>query len=788
MKLHTIYSTHNLTVSESPMSIWLGLEWPPFPRESKYDILAMFSLIRRQLKKCVTKCHPMGDEVYIPTRLIDVGCKHEEPRLLQRADLLDLVNNHSSKLRYAAMSYCWGSKEESLQQLETNSSNLRDRLRSIAFESLSAVVKDGIKATRMLGLRFLWIDALCIVQDDLADWELESASMGEIYQHAFVTLCASASSSCLEGFLKPRYPANTVSLQFQSKILSRLKGTYTLRDIGFFGDGPNEDTSYSGNISPIDIRPTPWSKRGWTFQEEQLSTRLLIFGSQRVHLLCSRRMWTEPNSEKEFYSQQEAGERFNRNNDGGSSVAIVFLKGSRILGKSNKLYDTMPLLRRSTLEYLKLPVNQLYTLWLQEVIPSYSQRQLTFRKDVFPAISSLAKFFAEAMHLSSQDYVAGVWKEILLPGLLWRHTDYPECRKDDLLRNLDSQNPYIAPSWSWASRPYPIAFHLLQGCTPENIRNYCEVESISSLVTTNSLDPFGAVTGGTLHISGRVKSIAAEVMPWTLPKEDSYIPLSCGHQSRLVDSLPVALRNIEHSHPCMGCIKMEIGRNCFIGTMGHHRLRMKDGDINYVVDWCTDFMEPDLSGDMLLLLLGSYYYDPPPEPQTHPECDPSSPRHVHTSNDSISVQVILSTDIRTLDEDKSIANFNYPWAPKKTFDHVVEAGSVETESGKKVSESSKCSAYTDSEVARLMDMPTKAKGKFLFQQADPSSTSAQVKLARKAITTETNQRGAMGLLLHPSKEENKYLRVGVWYSHVFEGNGLGLKFFDNAEIRSLVVI
>jgi len=746
----------------------------------------MFFLIRHQLEKCVTKCHPMGDEVYIPTRLIDVGCKHEEPRLLQKADLLYLVNNHGSKLRYAAMSYCWGSKEESSQQPKTNLSNLRDRLRSIAFESLSAVVKDGVEATRMLELRFLWIDALCIVQDDQEDWELESAKMGEIYQHAYVTLCAPASSSCLEGFLKPRYPANTVSLQFQSKILSQLKGTYTLRDIGFFGNSPNEGTSYSDSISPIDIRCTQWPKRGWTFQEEQLSTRLLIFGSQRVHLLCSRRMWTDPRSEKEFYSPQEVEERFNRSKDGASSVAIFFCKGSRILGKSNNLHDTMPLLRRSTLEYLKLPVDELYALWFEKVIPSYSQRQLTFTKDVFPAISSLAKFFAEAMHLSSQDYVAGVWKKYLLPGLLWYHSVYPKWPKDHLLRNLDSQNAWIAPSWSWASRPCPIAFNPLSCFVSGNIRFYCEVESINALVTTKSRDPFGAVTGGTLHISGRVKSITTDVMPWTLPKKDCDIYLSCGHSCRLVDSLPVELRNIEHSHPCVGCIKMEIGRNHFVGMGGHHRLQMKGGDINYVVDWGGDFMEPDLSGDMLLLLLGSYYYDPPPEPQRHPECDSSDLRHEHTSKDSIEVQIRLS---RPLDEDEPIvANYNHPWAPKKTFDRVVEKGSVETESDKKVSESSKSSAHTDSEDARLMDMPTKGKDQFLVQQADPSSINVQVELAPKFITTKMNQMGAVGLLLYPSKEENKYLRVGVWYSHVYEGNGLGLKFFGDAEIRSLVVI
>ncbi|KAK1239428.1 hypothetical protein MKX07_008916 [Trichoderma sp. CBMAI-0711] len=106
--------------------------------------------------------------------------------------------------RYAALSHCWGSAGR--QPLKTTQANLQSHLQHIPWASIPKTFQDAITITRRIGLDYVWIDSLCIVQDDHQEWLKESKRMGSIYEQAEITIAASHTPGCWEGFLFPRCP------------------------------------------------------------------------------------------------------------------------------------------------------------------------------------------------------------------------------------------------------------------------------------------------------------------------------------------------------------------------------------------------------------------------------------------------------------------------------------------------------------------------------------------------------------------------------------------------------
>ncbi|KAH6608158.1 het-domain-containing [Trichoderma cornu-damae] len=106
--------------------------------------------------------------------------------------------------RYATLSHCWGASGR--HPLKTTRSNLQQHLRDIPWASIPKTFQDAITVARNIGLDYVWIDSLCIVQDDHQDWLEESERMGSIYEQAEVTIAASHTPNCWQGFLSPRRP------------------------------------------------------------------------------------------------------------------------------------------------------------------------------------------------------------------------------------------------------------------------------------------------------------------------------------------------------------------------------------------------------------------------------------------------------------------------------------------------------------------------------------------------------------------------------------------------------
>lgn len=132
------------------------------------------------------ECYSMSERSFTLTRVIDVGTIDDIPKLIQPPD-------HSC--HYAALSYCWGGNQSVITEL----ANVQDFFRELPISRLQKTIMDAIFTTRKLGLRFLWIDSLCIIQDPSEDKFQELATMHEIYTNAYVTIVAASTKRLMIG-------------------------------------------------------------------------------------------------------------------------------------------------------------------------------------------------------------------------------------------------------------------------------------------------------------------------------------------------------------------------------------------------------------------------------------------------------------------------------------------------------------------------------------------------------------------------------------------------------------
>jgi hypothetical protein len=154
---------------------------------------ACIRFIRCQVSDCEGRHGRCKQPVstHFPTRLIDVG-------LGEKTDTVNLVDDIHGTGRYVALSHCWGTGNHILQ---TTRENYQQRLEGILEQDLPKTFLDAVQITRGLGIQYLWIDSLCVVQDDLVDWESEAAKMANVYSGAWLTISATQASDSNLGCL-----------------------------------------------------------------------------------------------------------------------------------------------------------------------------------------------------------------------------------------------------------------------------------------------------------------------------------------------------------------------------------------------------------------------------------------------------------------------------------------------------------------------------------------------------------------------------------------------------------
>ncbi|KAE8309242.1 hypothetical protein BDV41DRAFT_567522 [Aspergillus transmontanensis] len=171
------------------------------------------SRIKEMVESAIFRTDLDTEKFYLPTRLICVGDEQIGPRLVVSKTHPPFLMEHEewNSHRYIALSYCWGSRTEAEQQLKTTRDSLRRHMQGIPIEALPQTLLDALLVCRALGVQYLWVDALCIIQGDKSDWERESANMGN-------------GDSCQSGFLKRR-PLSQVEISFHSSLDPSISAT-----------------------------------------------------------------------------------------------------------------------------------------------------------------------------------------------------------------------------------------------------------------------------------------------------------------------------------------------------------------------------------------------------------------------------------------------------------------------------------------------------------------------------------------------------------------------------------
>ena len=201
----------------------------------------------------------------LPTRLIDVGVAPDDFVTLRYGGGLPW---HTS---YATLSHCWGKK----QFFTLRTSNYNAVFDGIEISALPANFRDAIWVARQLGLSYLWIDSLCIVQDDTEDWMRESIRMAEVYTHAAFNIAATSSAD-VDGGL------------FSKRPRSRLSECYV--NASWSDRSPTPYRVRAKSLWETKINSSPLMQRAWVLQESLLAQRNIYFAQGEVFWECQSKL------------------------------------------------------------------------------------------------------------------------------------------------------------------------------------------------------------------------------------------------------------------------------------------------------------------------------------------------------------------------------------------------------------------------------------------------------------------------------------------------------------------
>lgn len=371
----------------------LSKHFPGRPLPEDMSSKLVFDAARKWLTECQDghpDCAAQNERPLLPTRVLDVESTNNPEKLCLH------VSKQKQHGEYVALSYCWGGP----QPLVTTTENLDEMRKCIQASQLPQTLSDAVKVTRGLGIRYLWIDALCILQDSDDDKAHEIQNMGQVYKNATVTIIAGASKSAGEGFLKSRSPA----------------GSTCDLDI----------TAPDGTSGKISITPLvngafpnlPLWKRAWTFQEHLLSNRHLYYTDHELVWQCrTLKHATVAIGKVQYPAPTELG---------GVPFGMFHAQDSDYYAGSGGIARKQGHWR--------------------DILTSYSSRALANFDDRLNGITGVIN---ELALLWEDECVFGIWKSRFIEELAWFVAGGTGVESMDVRSRR-------APSWSWVSMEPPV--------------------------------------------------------------------------------------------------------------------------------------------------------------------------------------------------------------------------------------------------------------------------------------------------------------------------------------------
>lgn len=326
-----------------------------------------------------------------PRRMLDLLA-------FQDAERIQLVEaERMQSVEYCALSYSWGFSKPFVM----TSSNLTDFQREIWVKDLPQTIQDAVEVAKDIGFRYLWIDALCIMQDGPSssiaseDWSNQVNKLHDIFGNAVITIAASECFDGDQGFIHPRNPLAQITCQLypETKLCYEVVPPCTPNCLAH----------------PFDNARYHLDTRAWVFQERILSPRTVHFTRNFIHVECRTELVCE--------GRPSAG---NCHHSGAVSKAdyqnLFSVLGMEALGDSFSAF--------------------FLATW-HEIVRRYSTTNLSRSEDLLAAIAGLATRIQKQSRLT---WSFGLWREHVLQDMLWyvRGGKGTPCRER-------------APSWSWVS-------------------------------------------------------------------------------------------------------------------------------------------------------------------------------------------------------------------------------------------------------------------------------------------------------------------------------------------------
>ena len=272
-----------------------------------------------------------------------------------------------------------------------------------------------IKIARRTGVRFVWIDSLCIIQDSREDWEKEAAQMASVYSNAWLTLCASGSADGTGGCRTDPESQSFGPVDIQAKVSEEALGfaeVYRGQTLTFrlWARGPDPASEV--------LTKDPLTQRGWCLQERELSPRIAHFSKDTVRWECR-----DIKASLEFPWGDNP--RFN-----GEQRLLDTYESRFCIGRPSGTVQV---------EESRKAIIKFRLCWM-DIVTRYTQRSLTYRSDILPAFAGIARKCSE---IYSDEYMAGLWKAYLANELLWACN---WARNRNPCEHSRPINAYLAPT------------------------------------------------------------------------------------------------------------------------------------------------------------------------------------------------------------------------------------------------------------------------------------------------------------------------------------------------------
>lgn len=381
---------------------------------------ASFAQVKRWIRQC-TQSHRSCQQTparALPRRLLKI-ISRGAGRAVQMMHLVETSGlSDPDTVQYACLSYCWGGAS-AFKLTQSTRLALQTGIRT---DQLPKTIQHAVYTTSQLGLQWLWVDSLCIVQDSQEDWEREAAEMFDIYRGCHITIAALGASNSDDGLFANRdplmyAPCPLISLAGDSDVC-----VYSTRSLVF-------TAAYE---------EWPLYKRGWVMQERVIAPRTVKFGpflSWECRELKTDEFDFEPSS-----------------------------RNDPICGTFYRSIQEHPGLTAKYLDGRNL--QQLYL----SLVSEFSEAELSIKSDRLQAISGI---ISAIQSRTGWDNASGLWVPFINRELLWKKT----------YDNTETRRTGLRPSWSWISLNGGI-YHYMKGAIGDNLElANVEVQRVAGLPT-----------------------------------------------------------------------------------------------------------------------------------------------------------------------------------------------------------------------------------------------------------------------------------------------------------------